>query len=164
MIERDHYTVVPMTTDEERDAKGYVHWKSWHETYAGLIPADYLAKTTLEKCVQMAHRWPQNTLLLKCGGDVIGFACYGTCADGDLPDTGELIAIYLLGEYQGQKLGLSLMQAAMEKLTDKRRVALWVLKGNGKAIHFYERYGFRFDGTEKVLPLGTEMRMVWEKK
>ncbi len=37
---------------------------------------------------------------------------------------------------------------------------LWVLDGNERAIEFYERQGFRFDGTSKVEPVGVERRMV----
>ena len=47
-----------------------------------------------------------------------------------------------------------------------KRIAVWVLKGNDKAIRFYERYGFRFDGTESEIELGTpntEIRMVYDK-
>ena len=49
-----------MKTDDDMDAKGYVHWKSWHETYEGLMPDDYLNSISLEKCIQMAHKWTQN--------------------------------------------------------------------------------------------------------
>ncbi len=37
------------------------------------------------------------------------------------------------------------------------------LKGNDKAIRIYHRYGFQFDGAEKVSAYGTELRMIWEK-
>ena len=42
-----------------------------------------------------------------------------------------------------------------------------VLKGNDRVIKLYERYSFRFDGTEKEVKLGTpnkELRMIFEKK
>ena len=46
-------------------------------------------------------------------------------------------------------------------------IALWVLDGNERAIRFYERYGFRFDGAEKTIRLGEERtvkRMILERK
>lgn len=94
--------IVPMVTDEDINGKGYVHWKSWHETYTGLVDPAYMEKTTLEKCIDMAHRWPQNLMVAK---------------DGD-----------------------KLMNAAFEKLSDYGKIAVWVLKGNDKAIRFYEKY------------------------
>ena len=157
-------TIVPCTTDAEKDGRGYVHWKSWQETYTGLMPAEYLAKQTLEKCVAIAHRWPERTLIAKDGERVVGFACYGVCDDESLSGAGEVYALYVLQEYHGRKVGYALMNAAVELLRDHERIALWVLKGNERAIRFYERYGFRFDGTEKVEAVGTELRMVYTRE
>ena len=47
-----------------------------------------------------------------------------------------------------------------------KEIVVWVLKGNDKAIKFYERYGFRFDGMEKEVMLGgrnVELRMVYRR-
>ena len=159
-------SIIPMTTSEDMDGKGYVHWKSWHETYTGLIDPTYMERITLEKCVDMAHRWPQNMMVAKNGDKVIGFVGYGEHCDDALTDCGEVFAIYVLAEYYGQKVGYALMNAAFEKLAAYKKIAVWVLKGNDRAIKFYERYGFRFDGTEKEVNLGTpntELRMVYEK-
>lgn len=150
-----NFTITPMVTEEEMDGKGLVHWQTWQETYKGLMPEEYLKNMTTEKCVEMAHRWPQNTLLLKVDNKVVGFSCYGENSEGD----GEIIAIYLLAEYQGQKLGYTLMNAAFDQMPDKKKVTLWVLEGNEKAIRFYKRYGFQFDGVEKQCSVGTELRM-----
>jgi len=58
------------------------------------------------------------------------------------------------------------MNAALQKLIDYKKVAVWVLKDNHKAIRFYERYGFRSDGTSMEIMLGTpnaELRMIYER-
>ena len=154
-----NFTIIHMTTSEEMDAKGYIHWKTWQETYKGLMPDDYLEKVTVEKCKDIAHRYPQNTLLLKVKQEVVGYVCYGNNADGN----GEIIAIYLLREQQGKKLGLALMNAAVGQMADKSQITLWVLGSNEKAIKFYERYGFQFDGVTKACNVGTELRMVYTK-
>ena len=31
-------------TDEEIKGKAYVHWKSWHEAYVGIVSQEYLDK------------------------------------------------------------------------------------------------------------------------
>lgn len=160
-------SIIPMTTPEDMDGKGYVHWKSWHETYTGRIAPSYMERITLEKCVDMAHRWPQNIMVAKDGDKVIGFVGYGEHRDNTLADCGEVFAIYVLADYYAQKVGYELMNAAFEKLTEYRRIAVWVLKGNNRAIKFYERYGFRFDGMEREIMLGTpstELRMVYTRK
>ena len=69
--------IVPMVTDEDINGKGNVHWKSWHETYPGLVDPAYMKKMTLEKCIDIAHRWLQNLIVAKDGDKVIGFVGYG---------------------------------------------------------------------------------------
>ena len=56
------------------------------------------------------------------------------------------------------------MNAAVGQLAGYGRIALWVLEGNERAIGFYERYGFCFDGESAEIMLGTprrELRMVY---
>lgn len=83
-----------------------------------------------------------------------------------MPETGEIYAIYILKEYYEQKVGYKLMTAALEMLSEYREIVVWVLEGNHRAIKFYERCGFKFDGTTKQIKLGTintEMRMILTK-
>lgn len=160
------YIIKPMQTVDEIDRKGYVHYKSWQETYVGLIDSEYLYNMTEEKCKAIAHKWTDNILVAK-DDKVIGFVGYGKCRDDTLSDCGEIFAIYVLADYYGQKVGYELMNAAFEKLAAYKHIAVWVLKGNERAIKFYERYGFRFNGTEQEVKLGTsntELRMIFEKK
>ena len=99
------------------------------------------------------------------GENVIGFVAYGAYRDQTLPQCGEIYAIYVLREYHGKQVGYALMNAAFERLSGKDQIALWVLKGNERATRFYEQYGFRFDGTEQEICLGTpntEYRMIFQ--
>ncbi len=160
------YIIKKMEGEEEVIGKGYVHYKSWHETYPGLVDAAYLERLTLEKCTSIAHRWLDNIIVAKDGEKVVGFVGYGAYRDETLPEHGEVYAIYVLAEYQSRKIGYELMNAALNKLSDYKKIAVWVLKGNEGAIHFYERYGFHFDGTESEIMLGTsntEVRMIYER-
>lgn len=159
-------TIKPMETPAEIEGKGYVHWKAWQEAYTGLVSQDFLDGRTLEKCVQQAYGRPDNTLVARDGDRVIGFAVYGPYRGEDLPETGEVMAIYVLKEYYSQGVGRALMEKALEALSGYGRVALWVLKGNERAIRFYEKCGFRFDGTEDTLTLGqpvTDLRMILDR-
>ena len=140
-----------METDEEIRGKAYVHWQSWHEAYPGLVSPGYLEKLTLEKCEKMAFTWPQNTLVAVDEGRVAGFVCWGSCGE-ELPEIGEIIAIYILADYYGTGLGRRLMEAGLEQLKEYPRVCLWVLKENARAIRFYEKCGFLPDGAEMVSP------------
>ena len=136
------------------DEKGFVHWKSWQETYTGLMPDDYLKNLSIEKCVEMAHKFPQNTLLLKVDSKTVGFSCI--CKREAAT---EIVAIYLLKDYHGKKLGYELLKHTISAYCENTRVILWVLEGNDRAISFYKRFGFKFTGIEKQLPFGKELQM-----
>ena len=137
-----------METDEEIRGKAYVHWKSWQETYPGMMDAAYLAGRTLEVCEEQAFRWRDGLLVAKDGARVVGFVGCGAAGDA-LPGAGEIFALYVLGEYAGKGVGTALMCAALTSLAEYPRVCLWVLKENKRAIRFYEKCGFRPDGAEK---------------
>ena len=154
-----------METDAEIRSKAFVHWRCWHEAYAGIVSPAYLNKLTLEKCEELAFRWRDNLLVAKEGERVVGFVGYGDRCE-EAPDTGEIFALYVLPEYRGTGVGQRLMRAGMEKLAAYPRIALWVLKGNARAIRFYEKNGFRADGEEKELASlnASEIRMVYHRE
>ncbi|NQN53656.1 GNAT family N-acetyltransferase [Streptococcus suis] len=160
--------IKPLETEREMLGKAYVHWKSWQEAYADLLPQEFLKNTyTLERCQDWAVRYPQNILIAVIDDTVVGFACYGSSSQEDLSGAGELYALYVLADNYNQKIGYQLMQAALEKLQSYETVTLWVLEGNARAIAFYEKVGFRFDGVRKTVNLGaerTEYRMMLKQK
>ncbi|HFR3774442.1 TPA: N-acetyltransferase family protein [Streptococcus suis] len=157
-----------METEEEILGKAYVHWKSWQEAYVDLLPQEFLKNTyTLERCQDWAVRYPQNILVALVDEQVVGFACYGASSQEDLQEAGELYALYVLADYYDQGIGYQLMQAALEKLQSYETVSLWVLEGNTRAIAFYEKIGFQFDGVKKIIHLGAkriEHRMILRQK
>ena len=156
------YEICPMTTEIEMDEKGYVHWKAWHETYVGLMPDDYLKNITLDKCIEMAHKWPQNTFLLKLNEKTVGFCCVGE--SNNPQGATEIVAIYLLKEYHGKKLGYALLNNILLEHAKSEKIVLWVLESNEKAISFYNKLGFSFNGNRKQLPFGVELQMEMNRK
>ena len=163
-------TISVPATKADFDGFGYVLWKSWHETYTGLIDPDYLAGITLERAQAAANRTNTNPelgqLIAKDGERVVGIVGFGPCRDSDLPGAGEVYAIYVLAEYHNQKIGYALMQAAFERLDSYDTIAVWALRENTRALRFYERFGFRYEGTDRELVLGKpvpERRMVYRR-
>lgn len=151
---------------EDMDAKAYVHWKSWQETYPGLVDEGYLSRLTLEKCQNIARRWPDNIIVAELDGKIVGFSGYGPCRNPGYEGIGEVFSIYILKEAQGLGIGRKLMDAAMEKLRNFDTIVIWVLKGNDHAFGFYEHYGFRFEGVEAPIMIGTpntEQQLVFRR-
>ena len=153
-----------METDEEIKGKAFVHFQSWQEAYSGIVKQAYLDERTIEKCEEMTLNTMDTTIIAKDGERVIGFVQYGTYNYDDLEDAGEIIALYVLADYYGKGIGYRLMQEAMQYLSDYPQIALFVIKDNQRAIDFYTRYGFRFDGQEGMTQIGaTVARMVLKR-
>ena len=156
----DSICIKPAETEEELRGRGYVHCTSWQEAYRGIVCDRYLDSMTVEATTARALRFPENTLVAKDKDKVVGFAVYGPARDEDLANAGEVVAIYVLSEYYGRKVGYRLMNQAFSRLAEYNAVCVWVLEKNGRAIRFYRKLGFEFDGCKKEWTLGTPVTIV----
>ena len=150
-------------TEEEILGRAEVHRKTWQAAYRGLIPDSFLFDPAFgERCERIARRQTEGILIAKDGERVIGLAGFGRSREEDRPGDGEIFGLYVLPEYWGRGVGYALMNEAALRLDVCAGITLWVLEGNERAIRFYERYGFRFDGREQTIMVGeprTELRM-----
>ncbi len=138
-----------------------VHVRSWQSAYRGLIAQEYLDSLTPEVWAgrytfgRIGLQLP-STLVAVDGSAVRGLATTGLCRDTDVSNFGELMAIYVDPAHMRTGTGRLLIAAARERL---RRVGvaealLWVLDGNVRARRFYERDGWRSDGTRRTSTYG----------
>ena len=151
-----------METPEEIEGKSLVHWQTWREAYDNLLPAEYQETMTLDRCRFFSQKYPENTLIAMDGKKVVGFISYGNFCDEAI-QAGEIIALYVLKDYYGKGVSKQLMHAAFAALDQFSEIYLWVLKDNKRAIAFYQKMGFTFDGQEQILKLGKpvkELRMI----
>lgn len=157
-------TIKRLETEEEIRGKAYVHLKSWQEAYAGIVDAAYLNRRTLESCIHAARESVDSTVIAKDGERVVGFVTYGKNEAGDMQNAGEIVSLYVLADYYGQKIGYRLTKEALNHLRDCSQIAAWVLEDNRRAIAFYERLGFHFDGLRGATQTGASAaRMVLER-
>ena len=155
-------TVKQMETPEEIEGKSLVHWQTWREAYDNLLPAEFQETMTLDRCRFLSQKYPENTLIAMDGKKVVGFISYGNYRDETI-QAGEIIALYVLKDYYGKGVSEQLMHAAFAALDQFSEIYLWVLKDNKRAIAFYQKMGFTFDGQEQILKLGKpvkELRMI----
>ena len=157
-------TIKKPETEEELRGKAYVQWRGWHEAYPGLVSREYLDKLTLERCEKMAFARTDGILIARDGDRVVGFVGYGDRGP-EAPDVGEVFALYVLPAYHGTGVGQQLLDAALNRLSDYPRICLWVLRGNARAIRFYEKNGFHATGEELFNPRvdALEIRMIKER-
>ena len=152
-----------METPEEIEGKSLVHWQTWREAYDDLLPEEFQETMTLDRCRFLSQKYPENTLIAMDGKKVVGFISYGNFRDETI-QAGEIIALYVLKDYYGKGVSKQLMHAAFVALDQFSEIYLWVLKENKRAIAFYQKMGFTFDGQEKILKLGKpvkELRMMY---
>lgn len=149
---------IRQATLEDALAIAEVHVRSWKAAYPGLIPQDYLDGLRVEdrlgnwETALSNPGWPA-VYVFEEEDRIAGFTCLSPSRDldADQSSTGEVQAIYLDPDAFGRGVGELLMNSAEVELaaagfTD---ASLWVLDTNMRARRFYERLGWRRDGTDK---------------
>ena len=141
-----------------------LHLDVWEEAYADLMPASVFTDRRARRAERVAT-WTgiiadgssDNLLAWSSDDRLLGFSSTGTGRDpeDDLPPL-ELMALYVRASSYGIGLGHALLEAAI----GSSPAYLWVLDRNARAIGFYERHGFAFDGATKPEDVGLERRMV----
>jgi ribosomal protein S18 acetylase RimI-like enzyme len=144
-------------TSADLPAVGRVHALSRNAAYAGLLPADALARVTPERQEavwreRLADAPARSALLVAAyDGEVVGFT-QGECRDG----IGHLNAIHLLPEQHGLGAGQAMHDALLEQFVawDCASATLFVVCGNERAQSFYRRNGWTHDGTTSSHEVG----------
>lgn len=142
---------------------GEVHVASWRAAYVGIVPQAHLDGLSAEKRAEMWRGFfegpprPRTAVrVAEADGRVCGFVNTGPSRDADGAELGEVRAIYVLRERWRTGLGRALLDAAVGDLRASGFAAatLWVLDANARGRAFYERSGWRADGTRKTIPIG----------
>jgi L-amino acid N-acyltransferase YncA len=146
-----------------------VHVESWKTTYAGIVPADYLASlSSAGRTESWREQLQQATALILVAEDatgVIGFACGGKLREPIDGFDAELYAIYLLHQQQKQGVGRMLTRKLAQDLRRQgfKSLVVWVLARN-PAAGFYARLGGS-PVAEKEIEIGgawlTEIAFAW---
>ena len=79
--------------------------------------------------------------------------------ESDYPEALEIQRIYVLQKYQGQKMGLSMMQHAIAVAEELKKPQVWlgVWENNFKAQAFYQKSGFKKVGSHDFI-LGDDIQ------
>jgi GNAT superfamily N-acetyltransferase len=126
---------------------------SYQSAYSGILPAEYLEAFSYQDQENDWRDWlasPDQGLLYVADagkGEIIGYGLARENTTGLCPYQGELVALHVRRDYQGQGLGILLLSAAAHGLSDQgcRSLFLWVLESN-PARSFYEKLGGQLVG------------------
>ena len=118
---------------------------SFHTAFAEFVsPETMAACTNPDNCRAMLENiYQDGKMHFLMGGDQ-GFLCWQ-----ETEDDAEIVAIHSLPESWGTGLGHAMLTEALKQIGN-RPVYLWAFKENTRARRFYEKHGFRWDGTERI--------------
>lgn len=152
---------IRLATPEDAAAIARVQVATWQSTHFGDVPDPALAFFTDPE--QRERQWydvlaqaASDPAVIRCAfvgetgeGDILGFAAAGPARfkEGDPPEAllyqGEITAIYVLAEVQGNGLGTRLMSACAAYLREYglHGLLIWTLDTNIRTRGFYEHLG-----------------------
>ncbi|MDJ1113895.1 GNAT family N-acetyltransferase [Microbacterium dauci] len=142
-----------------------LHVQTWRETYTHLLPEGYFDEAFVQGRHEMwgrlagTDREDLTVRLAELDGVLVGLAMSGPPQGDDPPRDRQLYFIYVAASAHGTGAG----QALLDAVLGDGPALLWVADGNPRAIAFYRRNGFAFDGVEQLdpgAPAITDLRMV----
>jgi len=158
---------------EDADRLSEIVVYGWRTAYKDLIPESYLygkmsvAKRYTRFLEQLSQPHDYYVYEETESGLVKGFVVATECRDEDASvNAYEVIAIYVEPAYKAQGIGAKLM-AFSETLAlsnGKDLMKLWVLDGNVSSRAFYEKQGYRPDGSQKNLELFDILEIRYSKR
>jgi len=157
-----------LATIEDVSAIVKINVDTWRTDYKSIFPSEFLHNLSYK---EKETRWrqlfenPENKIFIYVAEQpskkIVGFSM-GSLEQSDItlkiPNIrnfiGELMAIYILKEYQRKHFGLKLVKMVVERLleSDIKSMIVWVLKDSPNC-KFYEILGGKYVG-EKTLEYG----------
>lgn len=131
-----------------------VHIRSWQVAYRSLLPDEYLSQLRPEDRAQRYDFASDDcnapkTIVAVESDALLGFATTSPSRDADLPNDGELCALYVDPDHWGHGVGKLLIAEARRRLADQgfANAFLWMLTGNQRADRFYRGDNWLPDGS-----------------
>ena len=126
-------------------AIAHVHVQSWHTTYTGIVPDEYLASLNEVERVPLWREWLSRDIqvfVVEMGGAVVGFGSAGPIREPQQEYDAELFAIYVLKHAQKRGIGTALLRSLADSLRAEgfHGMVAWVLEAN-PSVRFYEKAG-----------------------
>lgn len=135
------------------DAQALSHLlaKVWRVTYQGIFPQNFLDNIQEDGWTvgfqQSLDNPDVQIFVAEKGKQLVGMIAFGKGRNPELNIEHEIYALNVLPEFQQQKIGSTLMQLALAKMSDKP-VYLKVAVENELAQRFYLKHGFQNRGIQ----------------
>jgi ribosomal protein S18 acetylase RimI-like enzyme len=134
-----------------------VHVRAWQQGYAGILPASYLNTLRAEDRADkydLSNNDPlkPHTIVAASGNIVHGFSTTALSHEPDLPNHGELTALYVDPHSWSLGVGVALVSAARAHMVSLglKNAYLFTLVDNLRAQRFYKTDQWSPDGLDRT--------------
>jgi len=154
-------TVIRPAKIEDAAAMACVHVDTWRTAYPGIVPEEFLANLSYERCqagwLEVLTEPQSQTHAFVAEneqGEIVAIVSCGPIREAVAGYDGELYTLYVLKSWQGTGCGKQLVRKVAQDLASRgyHTMLIWVLKDN-PACRFYERLGGRLT-TEREVEIG----------
>lgn len=143
--------------ESDAEALARIYIDTLRDAFGGAMPHDFQHESDVvarSKKIGDSIASGRRTWLVACADDEVAAYCaLSEPRDDDLPTgLGEVVVFGTAAHHRRKGHGDALMRAAFEEATKRSwgALTLWVVDRNAGARAFYEKHGFRFDGTTRV--------------
>lgn len=154
--------MIRSATIQDAGAIARIHIDSWRVAYKGIVDDVVLEELDIglktERWMRILSESLSDTYVFESGGKVSAWISYGKCRDDDREGFGEIWALYVSPEEWRHGRGRALI-SFVEEIASNARTAdltLWVLERNLQGRAFYEKIGYKPDGSVKTFELGNQ--------
>jgi len=134
--------------------------KSWQTAYVGIVNDEYLS--TLADDYWVKHLEETMTdettdcVVATQNNKIVGVTTFGKSITEAYPNDGEIISLYVLPEFMGQRIGHLLFDKAEQEIKKQgfTHCILCTFLENAKAIGFYEAHGYVKVSTHEMVEIG----------
>ena len=143
---------------DDAEAIGRIRVDAWRQAYRELLPVDFLSTLNpSQNLVKLKNRLREQSGTFfadvsEFDGLVQGFSISGAPRYKTSEKAIELWALNVAPEYWGNGLGFGLLRQCCDAARENgaRKVELWCISKNRRAIELYERFGFLLTGRERT--------------
>ena len=125
---------------------------NWRKTYKNIFPDTLLNNLEINSETQKSIKniKEKNVIVYEKNEEVIGYCYYGKRNETSYKEyEGEVFALYVKNECQKNGIGSTLLKYAIDELfKNYKKILLWCVKENTRAISFYKKNSLEIIGED----------------
>lgn len=133
-----------------------IGYNCWQDSYKGILPDQFLQSINLQQQIKRTEVAINNDsthfiVASNSNDSIVGYCSFGPSKRSIFPSHYEIHSIFLMQKERSKGLGSLLLYEAELRMISEKPVAVKIIKGNLKAIKFFNSNGYNYvsgkDGT-----------------